>query len=79
MPLTSDILPPIIFGSRILTLTTPPMRGTDIKIYQRLYNTLLDLMDEGPAQLSPYIQIHGHYTCETFNATRRLQKYFHVP
>lgn len=72
-----DALPAVPFGSRTLRLSEPFLRGTDVKVLQRLYNTMLELMNppQGPMG-SKLAVIDGIYGPKTAQAVANIQSYF---
>ncbi|MCY0884712.1 MAG: peptidoglycan-binding protein [Firmicutes bacterium] len=75
----SDTLPSVPFGSRILRLTRPFLRGTDVKVLQRLYDTMLELMNPPQGPMGSRIAIDGIFAPETAQAVANIQSYFGVP
>ncbi|PSR32121.1 MAG: hypothetical protein C7B46_15655 [Sulfobacillus benefaciens] len=69
-------LPLYPFGSRRLRLTQKPLQGTDVKLLQRLYDMMLDLLNSPICLLGPRIAI---FTEETRRAVIDIQSYFGFP
>lgn len=75
MALFDDTFPPYVpFGSRVLTLVSPNLRGTDVAVLQALYDLMLRVMNPGPSG-SP-IPITGVYDAQTAQAVRNVEAYF---
>lgn len=79
MPFFADGLPEIAFGSRRLSRQSPPLRGTDVKVLQRIYDTMLALMNPPEGPLGEEIAIDGIYGEETADAVCDVQSYFGLP
>lgn len=75
----SNNLPVVPFGSRTLRRMTPPMRGTDVKVFQRLYNTMLELMNPPEGPMGSRIQVTGVFDEESAQAAYNIQTYFGIP
>jgi peptidoglycan hydrolase-like protein with peptidoglycan-binding domain len=71
-------LPQIPFGSRILREEIPSMAGTDVKVFQRLYNTLLQLMDPPQGPMGSRIPISGIFDHSSRKAAINIQSYFGI-
>ena len=71
-------LPQIPFGSRVLRLESPPLTGTDVKVFQRLYNTLLELMDPPQGPMGSRIPISGIFDRSSRQAAFNIQSYFGI-
>lgn len=69
-------LPQIPFGSRILRLETPRLTGTDIKVFQRLYDTMLELMNPPEGSMGSRIPITGVFDERDRQAAINIQSYF---
>lgn len=75
MALFEDTFPPYVpFGSRLLTLQSPSLRGSDVAVLQALYDVMLRVMNPGPSG-SP-IPITGIYDATTAQAVRNVEAYF---
>lgn len=74
-----DQLPVAAFGSRSLRLTHPFTRGTDVKVVQRLFDTMVELMNPPLGPMGSRIGIDGVYGPETERAVRNIQSYFGLP
>ncbi len=79
MPFFADGLPEIPFGSRRLFRQSPPLTGTDVKVLQRIYDTMLALMNPPQGSLGQPITIDGIYGEETAEAVANVQAYFGLP
>jgi len=67
--------PPFVpFGSRQLSLQTPPLRGTDVAIVQAVYNLMLSTMNPGPS--GAQVTVNGMYDVATQAAVKSIQTYF---
>lgn len=66
--------PYVPFGSRVLTLTSPPIHGTDVAIVQAIYDLMLTTMNPAPA--GPAVAISGVYDASTQTAVKSIQRYF---
>lgn len=69
-------LPVVPFGSRVLRLQTTAIEGTDVKVFQRLYNTMLQLMDSPQGPLGSPIAITGVFDVQSRQAATNIQSYF---
>jgi len=76
MPVFADGLPEVAFGSRTLTLESPPLQGTDVKVLQRIYNTMLALMNPPQGPMGEPILIDGIYGKQSAEAVGNVQSYF---
>lgn len=75
MALFEDTYRPYVpFGSRILSLRTPQLHGSDVAIVQAVYNLMLTTMSPGPSG-SP-VTVSGVYDASTEAAVRSIQAYF---
>ncbi|PSR24560.1 MAG: hypothetical protein C7B47_14430 [Sulfobacillus thermosulfidooxidans] len=71
-------LPRVSFGSRVLRLKRPLLTGTDVKVFQRLYNTLLELMNPPNGPMGSPIPITGVFDRESQKAAANIQSYFGI-
>ncbi len=71
-------LPEIAFGSRVLRLESPPLHGTDVKVFQRLYNTMLELMNPPDGPMGSRIPITGFFDPSSRQAALNIQSYFGI-
>lgn len=71
-----DALPYHAWGSRYLQLESPDQRGTDVKVFQTLFDAFLahSAPPEGP--LGTPIATDGIFGPETHQAVRQWQEYF---
>ncbi len=76
MPSFQDSLPQVPFGSRVLSLTSPETRGTDVKVLQRVYDTMLGLMSPPLGPVGGPIAVDGVYGPRTAAAVANVQSYF---
>ncbi len=74
----SNQLPKVAWGSRILRLQSPPLRGTDVKVLQRLYNTMLELMNPPQGPMGSRIPITGVFDQSSRLAVVNIQSYFGI-
>ncbi|PSR34918.1 MAG: hypothetical protein C7B46_03120 [Sulfobacillus benefaciens] len=71
-------LPIVPFGSRVLRLQSPAISGTDVKVFQRLYNTILELMDPPQGPMGSRIPITGIFDYTSRQAAYNIQSYFGI-
>ncbi|MDA8345226.1 MAG: peptidoglycan-binding protein [Thermaerobacter sp.] len=64
------------FGSRLLRLRQPNMRGTDVKVLQDLYDQLVRITNPPLGPVGPEIDVDGIFGPETDSAVRNIQSYF---
>ncbi len=76
MPAFEDSLPFHPFGSRDLRLASPALRGTDVKVFQTLYDQLLVITHPPLGPIGTPITRDGSYGPQTAAAARTLQSYF---
>lgn len=79
MPSFADALPRIPYGSRTLSLQASRLSGTDVKVLQRLYDTMLELMDPPQGPMGDRVAITGVFDAATAQAVRNIQSYFGLP
>ncbi len=76
MALFEDSLPYRPFGSRRLSLETPNLTGTDVKVLQTLYDQLLAIIHPPLGPIGTPIARDGVFGPTTQAAVRNLQSYF---
>lgn len=77
MALLETKFPPYVpFGSRNLFLTTPRLRGTDVAIFQKLYNQLLKVTNPPQGPIGTPIVEDGSYGPGSRQAAINVQSYF---
>jgi peptidoglycan hydrolase-like protein with peptidoglycan-binding domain len=77
MALFDEVFGPYVpFGSRVLRLTDPPLRGTDVAVLQAVYDVMLAAMQPPEGPMGPLIAIGGVYDRVTARAVRDVQAYF---
>lgn len=64
------------FGSRLLRLQLPNLRGTDVKVLQDLYDQLVRITNPPLGPVGPEIAVTGVFGPETDAAVRNIQSYF---
>jgi peptidoglycan hydrolase-like protein with peptidoglycan-binding domain len=75
--LFEDTFPPFIpFGSRILRLEIPPMQGTDVAIFQSVYNLMLETMNPPHGPIGQPITVDGRFGPASQQAAVNIQSYF---
>ncbi|MCY0907972.1 MAG: peptidoglycan-binding protein [Sulfobacillus thermotolerans] len=74
----SNNLPIVPFGSRVLRLQSPAIAGTDVKVFQRLYDTMLELMDPPQGPMGSRIPITGIFDHSSQQAAYNIQSYFGI-
>lgn len=67
------------WGSRYLVLRSPVMCGTDVKVFQTLYNLFLQHSAPSPGSFATPIVADGIFGPETAQAVRAWQAYFGLP
>lgn len=77
MALFETTFPPYqAFGSRNLSLQTPPLAGTDVAVLQAVYDLLLNEMNPPLGPMGQPIPITGVFDAATQQAVRNIQSYF---
>jgi peptidoglycan hydrolase-like protein with peptidoglycan-binding domain/ubiquinone/menaquinone biosynthesis C-methylase UbiE len=71
-----DALPYHAWGSRYLELASPEMRGTDVKVFQTLFNDFLQHSAPPQGPLGTPIAVDGIFGPQTAGAVRNWQSYF---
>jgi peptidoglycan hydrolase-like protein with peptidoglycan-binding domain len=79
MPAFARGLPEVPFGSRTLMLQSPALIGTDVKVLQRIFDTMLELMRPPHGPLGAPIAVDGVYGPRTARAVAQVQAYFGLP
>lgn len=71
-----DALPFFPFGSRNLFLTSPFMEGTDVKVFQFLFNQTVNNTNPPLGPIGPAIAVDGVFGRQTNQAVINYQTYF---
>lgn len=71
-----DGLPYFPFGSRNLFLTSPFLRGTDVKVFQFLFNQTVKHTNPPLGPIGPTIAVDGIFGPQTNRAVINYQAYF---
>lgn len=71
-----DNLPYHAFGSRYLSLTSPPLRGTDVKVFQTLFNRFLQFSAPPGGPVGTPLAVDGVFGPKTSRAVHQWQQYF---
>lgn len=72
-----ETFPPYVpFGSRSLRAVPGGLRGTDVAVFQALFNVMNDVL---ATPIGPPIAIDGVYGASSVEAAHRLQEYFRLP
>ncbi|NMP21951.1 peptidoglycan-binding domain-containing protein [Sulfobacillus harzensis] len=67
------------WGSRILYLQSPHIRGTDVKVFQTLFNLFLDHSAPPEGPMGSPIVVDGIFGPQTSHAVHEWQEYFGLP
>ena len=77
MALFETTFPPYVpFGSRNLRLTSPPMTGTDVAVFQAVYNLMLKTMNPPSGPIGSPVTLDGIYGSSSRQAAINIQSYF---
>ncbi|MDA8345792.1 MAG: peptidoglycan-binding protein [Thermaerobacter sp.] len=77
MALFETTFPPYVpFGSRLLRLQTPNLRGTDVAVLQGIYNLMLQVMNPPQGPMGSPITLDGIFGPQTRQAVLNIQSYF---
>ena len=77
MALFDDTFGPYVpFGSRVLRLQQPHLRGTDVAVLQSMYDLMLATMRPARGPIGRLVAISGVFTEETERAIRSVQSHF---
>lgn len=76
MPVFEDNLPFHPFGGRDLRLQIPNIVGTDVKVFQTLFNQLLIITHPPLGPIGTPVTRDGVYGPKTTTAARQIQSYF---
>lgn len=68
--------PYVAFGSRLLRLQTPNLRGTDVAVLQAIYNLMLQVMNPPLGPMGSRIALDGIFGPQTRHAVLNIQSYF---
>jgi peptidoglycan hydrolase-like protein with peptidoglycan-binding domain len=71
--------PPYVpFGSRNLSLQTPRLQGTDVALFQAVYNLMLSTMNPAAGPMGQPIALDGIFGPEARQAAMNVQSYFNL-
>ena len=73
-----DSLPYHAWGSRYLSLQSPHMSGTDVKVFQTLFNAFVQHSTPPSGPIGPTVATDGVFGPNTDHAVRHWQSYFHL-
>ena len=73
-----DALPYHAWGSRYLSLQSPYLRGTDVKVFQTLFNAFVQHSAPPSGPIGSTIATDGVFGPNTNHAVRQWQAYFHL-
>ncbi|MDA8346303.1 MAG: peptidoglycan-binding protein [Thermaerobacter sp.] len=77
MALFETTFPPYVpFGSRTLSLQTPQQRGTDVAVFQAVYNLMLQTMNPPLGPIGSPITLDGIFGPNSRQAAINIQSYF---
>jgi len=77
MALFESTFPPYVpFGSRSLTLTSPQQRGTDVAVFQAVYDLMLRTMNPASGPIGSPVTIDGIFGPNSRQAAISIQTYF---
>lgn len=77
MALFEETFPPYVpFGSRTLRVQTPNLRGTDVAVFQAVYNLMLASMNPPEGPMGAPIPIDGIFGAPSQQACRNIQSFF---
>ncbi len=77
MALFETTFPPYVaFGSRNLSLQTPRLSGTDVAVFQAVYNLMLQTMNPPLGPMGSPITLDGVFGPESRQAALNIQSYF---
>ena len=77
MALFETTFPPYVpFGSRNLRLTSPPMMGTDVAVFQAVYNLMLKTMNPPQGPIGSPVTLDGVFGSSSRQAAINIQSYF---
>ncbi len=77
MALFETTFPPYVpFGSRNLSLTSPPVTGTDVAVFQAVYNLMLRTMNPPLGPMGSPIAVDGIFGSTSRQAAINIQSYF---
>ena len=77
MALFETTFPPYVpFGSRNLSLTSPQMRGTDVAVFQAVYNLMLKTMNPASGPIGSPVALDGIFGSASRQAAINIQAYF---
>lgn len=64
------------FGSRVLGLASPQLRGTDVAVLQAVYNLMLQVMNPPRGPMGSPIVVDAVFGPKTSRAVKNVQSYF---
>ncbi len=70
--------PYVPFGSRILSLKSPNLTGTDVAVTQAIYNLMLLTMNPPQGAMGTPISVDGIFGTKTQQAVKNIQSYFAI-
>ena len=77
MALFESTFPPYVpFGSRNLSLTSPQKRGTDVAVFQAVYDLMLTTMNPSSGPIGSPVTIDGIFGPSSRQAAISIQSYF---
>lgn len=79
MALFETTFPPYVpFGSRTLSLTSPRRTGTDVAVFQAVYNLMLKTMNPSSGPIGSPVSLDGVFGVDSRQAAINIQSYFGI-